>query len=190
MKRRAALASLALAFAAAGSLLAAQPDPVVTRSRELAGWLVEQRAESDGGRLVSLSRRAEGARMQFQTVFWHGNDGRIQAMLVERSDCTNGEEFGRHDVPDAAALRALFETALADCALPPRRIEAALTGLEPAYALAAAWADEAAAVTAAEAAAIADYGAGGDADVNVVEPETLVACEREAMDANGFCPRP
>ena len=40
----------------------------------------------------------------------------------------------------------------------PRRIEAALAGLERAYALTAAWADEAAARTAAEAQAIADYG--------------------------------
>ncbi|HST37729.1 MAG TPA: hypothetical protein VLK25_14015 [Allosphingosinicella sp.] len=157
MKPRRAFALLA-SLAAAGALSAAPPDPARTRSQRIAGWLVEALAESDGGRLVRLSRRAAGARLQFEAAFWRGNDGRIQAVLVERSDCTNGEEIGRHDVLGAARLRALFAAALADCAVAPRRIEAALAGLEPAYALAAAWADEAAARTAAEARAIADYG--------------------------------
>lgn len=144
--------------AAAGALVAAQPDERRLRQREIAGWLVEDVAESDGGRLVRLSRSAEGARMQFTAVFWRGNDGRIQTYLVERSDCTSGEELDRHVVPRAAALRARFATALAECALSPRRFALALRGLERAYALAASWADEAEAATAAEIQAIIDYG--------------------------------
>ena len=188
MKRRLAFAVLA-SLAAAGALLAAQPDERVTRQRTIAGWLVEEIAESDGGRLVRLSRRAEGARMQFTAVFWHGNDGRIQSVLVERSDCTNGEELGRHEVPEAAALRAQFAALLADCAVPSRRRGAALAGLERAYALASAWADEAEAATAAEAAAIADYGSDPNPGANLVELENLTACEAEAMDSNGLCPQ-
>ena len=157
--RRHALALLFLLTNASGALFAAQPDEQVTRHRAVAGWQVEEIAESDGGRLVRLTRSAQGARLQFTAVFWHGNDGRIQAWLVERSDCANGDEFGRHEVPAAARLRALFAATLAECALPPRRIGAALAGLERAYALAARWADEAAAATAAEAEAIANHGA-------------------------------
>lgn len=147
-----------LAAGGGGAILAAQPDERTIRQREVAGWLVEDVAESDGGQLIRLTRRAAGARLQFLAAFWRGNDGRIQSMLVERSDCTNGEELGRHAVPEARELRALFAAALADCALPPRRIAAALAGLEPAYALAASWADEAAAATAAEIRAIIDHG--------------------------------
>jgi hypothetical protein len=158
MKLRHALALFASLAAANGAILAAQPDERRLRHRAVAGWLVEDIAESDGGQLVRMSRTAQGARMQFVAVFWRGNDGRIQSMLVERSDCTNGEELGRHVVPAAAALRALFAASLADCALPPRRIAEALRGLERAYALAASWADEAEAATAAEVQAIIDYG--------------------------------
>ena len=169
---------LALAGAlAGGAALAGQPDELETRQRTVSGWRIAEVAESDGGRVVRLSREAEGARLQFTAVFWHGNDGRIQSVLVERSDCTNGEELGRHEVPDATALRALFTAALADCALPPRRIAAALAGLKPAYTLAAAWADEAATATAAEAQAIADYGSGNAAadEMTILEGEETVA---------------
>ncbi|MGQ0590414.1 MAG: hypothetical protein ACT4N8_12945 [Sphingosinicella sp.] len=157
-----AAAGALLLTLAGGAILAAQPDSRLTRQREVSGWLVEEVAESDGGSMVRMSRTAGGARLQFSAVFWRGNHGRIQAVLVERSDCTNGEEIGRHVVLEAPALRALFAAALEDCAVSPRRIEAALAGIEPAYALAAAWADEAAAATAAEAQAIADYGNSGD----------------------------
>lgn len=154
---RAFQAALALLLAAGGAArLAAQPDRVEIRHRQVAGWLVEAFAESDGGRLVRMSRIAQGARLQFEAAFWRGNDGSIRAMLVERSDCTNGEEIGRHIVLEAPALRALFAAALADCAVPPRGIEAALGGIDAAYALTRAWADEAEAATAAEARAIAD----------------------------------
>lgn len=153
IRSRAALPFLALALGAA-----AQPDEHPIRHRAVSGWQVDYVAETDGGRVVRLSRRAGDARLHFHAAFWHGNDGRIQAMLVERSDCTNGEEIGRHVVLEARTLRALFATALADCAVPPRRIAAALRGLESAYALAASWADEAAAATTAEAEAIDAYG--------------------------------
>lgn len=128
------------------------------RSRTVGGWLVEDRAEQDGGRLVRLSRSAGGARIQYSAAFWRGNDGRIQALLVERSDCTDGEELGRHGVSDARRVRAILAGLLERCAVSPRRIGAALAGFERAYALALDWARAAEAATAAEAGATADHG--------------------------------
>jgi len=161
MKRFSLWAAAAL-FALVGSALAAPPDPGANRRRALAGWIVEDRAEQDGGRLVELRRETGAIHLRHSAAFWRGNDGRVQSWLVERSDCTNGDEIGRHQILTARQLRAQFAHALAECAVPPRRIATVLSGLEPAYALALAWARDAAAATAAEAAAIAAYGADGN----------------------------
>lgn len=164
------IAAFAALIAAAGASPAAQGDERPIRQRQLAGWSIEDAGEADGGRIVRMTRSSAGARMQFTAAFWHGNDGRIQTVLVERSDCTDGDELGRHQPADAAAVRARLASALASCALTPREIEAALAGLEPAYALASRWADEAAEATAAEARAIADHGSDASAqDMVVIE---------------------
>lgn len=154
-------------MALAGAAFAAPPGHG-NRHRAVAGWIVEDRAEEDGGRLVELRRETGNIHIRYTAAFWHGNDGRIQTTLVERSDCTNGEEIGRHVVPEARALRAMFAHALADCAVPPRRIAALLAGLDPAYALTLAWSRDAETATAAEAAAIAAY---GDDGANSAEPQ-------------------
>jgi hypothetical protein len=152
-----------------GGALAAPPHRG-DRHRAVSGWIVEDRAEDDGGRLVELRRETGGIHIRYSAAFWHGNDGRIQTILVERSDCGNGEEIGRHVVLEARALRAMFTRTLAECAVPPRRIAALLAGLEPAYALTLTWSRAAEAATAAEAAAIAAYGAGGGANTNSAAP--------------------
>jgi len=128
------------------------------RQRVVAGWLVEDRAEDDGGRVVALRRDSGEVHIRYTAAFWRGNDGRIQTYMVERSDCGNGEEIGRHVILGARALRAMFAHTLAECAVTPRRAAALLAGLERAYALTLAWSRDAEAATAAEAAAIADYG--------------------------------
>lgn len=157
-------------FAAAATLLlAAIQGAGEDRRRSVEGWLVEDMAEQDGGRMVRMRRQAGGAHIRFSAAFWRGNDGRIQATLVERSDCTDGEEIGRHAVPEPAALRALLAHHLAACAVAPGRIAAALAGFEAAYALLRVWADEAEAATRAEAAAVAAYGAEGEAG-NTADP--------------------
>lgn len=172
MLRFPAVIVLLFAASAAAALVATQSEGA-DRSRAVDGWLVEDRAESDGGRLVRLSRQAQGARIQYFVAFWRGNDGRVQGTLVERSDCTDGEEIGRHVILEASAVRAMLAGHLAGCGVAPRRIEAALGGFEPAYALALDWARDAEAATAAEAAAIAEYGNHADAsdDMTVLDSD-------------------
>jgi hypothetical protein len=148
----------AAALILAGSALAAPRHHDENRRHAVAGWIVEDRAEDDGGRVVELRREIGGVHIRYTAAFWHGNDGRIQTTLVERSDCTNGEEIGRHVVLGAPALRAMFAHALSDCAVPPPRVAALLAGLDRAYALTLAWSRDAEAATAAEAARIAAYG--------------------------------
>ena len=70
----------------------------------------------------------------------------------------NGEEIGRHILLPARALRGMFARILAECAVSPARIRGVLAGIEPAYALTLAWSRDAERATAAEAAAIANYG--------------------------------
>jgi hypothetical protein len=147
-----------VALMPAASALAAPPHHGENRLRAVGGWIVEDRAEQDGGRLVELRRETGGIHIRYSAAFWRGNDGRIQSFLVERSDCTNGDEIGRYIVPEARTLRALLAGALNLCAVPPRRIAVVLAGLERAYALTLAWSRDAEAATAAEAAAIADDG--------------------------------
>ncbi len=149
--------ALLLAALIGPAVAAAQPEGG-DRRRTVGGWLVEDRAEEDGGRFVQLSRHADGARIRYFAAFWRGNDGRVQGVSVERSDCTNGEEIGRRVIPEAGALRATLAGLLAACAVAPRRIDAALAGFDRAYARALDWAAEAEAATAAEAGAIAAYG--------------------------------
>jgi hypothetical protein len=141
------------------TLAAAQPDDErVIRQRPVAGWVVADIAESDGGRLIRMHRRAGGIRLQFHIAFWRGNAQRIQATLIERSDCTDGDEVDPALRPQNRYVRALFERHLATCAASPAESRTALSGFAQAHALAARWADEAEAVTDAERRAIADYG--------------------------------
>jgi hypothetical protein len=136
-------------------LLAAAPHP--DRQRTVAGWQIGDVAEQDGGRLVRMRRDARGYRVRFEAAFWRGNQGRMQTTLVEHSDCTNGDVLDRHTAR-AAEVRALLAGHLAGCGAAPARIGLLLRGFEAAWRLASAWAADAKAATAAEAAAIADYG--------------------------------
>jgi hypothetical protein len=157
--KRASLACALAALMLVGAAQAAAQHRHGDRRRAVAGWIVEDKAEDDGGRVVQLRRITGSIHIRYTAAFWRGNDGRIQTTLVERSDCSNGEEIDRHAVLPARALRAMFARTLAECAVTPRGVAAALAGLERAYALALAWSREAEAAPAAEAAAIAAYGA-------------------------------
>ncbi|HYJ53223.1 MAG TPA: hypothetical protein VEW04_08620 [Allosphingosinicella sp.] len=145
----------ALLFLAA---LVQPADERVMRQRAVAGWLVADIAESDGGRLVRMHRSANGFRLQFHIAFWRGNAARIQGTLLEHGDCTDGDEVDPELRPQERHVRAQFAAHLATCAASPPEARLALRGFAEAYAVAAAWADEAEAATDAERRAIADYG--------------------------------
>ena len=147
----------------------AQPDSAATpaghardRSRTVRGWLVEDMAEDDGGRVVRMTRTSGSWRLEYYAAFWHGNDGIIRVVTAIGGECGNVEQLDRHRTPTAAELRTLLTGTLTECGAPPAAVRAALHGLEPAYARADAWSAEAAEATAAEAARIADYGKSGD----------------------------
>jgi len=159
--RRRTLASsagaLLLAALGAGAIAAAGP-PSGDRQRMVRGWLVEDVAESDGGRVVRMTRTSGPYRLEYHAAFWRGNDGTIQHLSAIGADCGRSEELDRDPIYHVSEIRARFAAALAECAAPPRAVRAALSGLDPAYALARAWSWEANSATAAEAAAIANYG--------------------------------
>jgi hypothetical protein len=148
---------LLLAAFAAGAIAAAEP-ATGDRQRMVRGWLVEDVAESDGGRVVRMTRTSGPYRLEYHAAFWRGNHGTIQHLSAMGANCGGSGELDRHLVYHVREIRARFAAALAECAAPPRAVRAALRGLGPAYALARAWSWEAATATAAEAAAIANYG--------------------------------
>lgn len=160
MKLRRAFAPLALLAAlAGGAIVAAQPGSR-DRHRTVEGWLVEDVAEEDGGRLVRMSRTSGPYRLEYHAAFWHGNDGVIQHVSAIGAGCGGSGAPDRHLIFHVDEIRARLAAGLAECAAPPGAVRAALRGVEPAYLLALAWSRDAAAATAAEAAAIANYGAG------------------------------
>lgn len=127
-----------LAALAAAAFAAAEP-PHGDRHRIVQGWLVEDRAEEDGGRLVRMTRTSGPWRLEYQAAFWHGNDGVIRRVSALGEECGSDEALDRHARHRVAEIRARLTAALAACAAPPSAVRAALRGLEPAYALAMAW---------------------------------------------------
>ena len=162
---------------AGGAMVSAQPaeDERVDRRRAVGGWLVEFVSESDGGYVVRMSRDGDDYRLKYHEVFWRGNYGAVRSITTRLLDCGgSGEESGADADPTvvAAELRRRFADQLADCGAEQAEIAAALRDLEPAFAVASNWAGEAAAMTAAENAAIAAYGEENMAmDMNGVEPQ-------------------
>ena len=77
------------------------------------GWTVIDIAQEDGGRLVRLSRKTRGVRIQYSATFWRGNGGALRSTLVERSDCTAGETLPRGAEPDSATVRSHLAAHLA-----------------------------------------------------------------------------
>jgi hypothetical protein len=147
-----------LLIAALGAAAIAAGPPSGDRQRRVEGWLVEDVAESDGGRVVRMTRTSGPYRLEYHAAFWRGNHGTIQHVSAIGADCGGSEALDPHPIYHDSEIRARLAAALAECAAPPRVVRAALRGLEPAYALARAWSREANSATAAEAAAIANYG--------------------------------
>ncbi|MEA3016343.1 MAG: hypothetical protein QOI38_1065 [Sphingomonadales bacterium] len=181
-----AAAPLLLAALAAGAIAAVQPHSG-DRHRRVRGWLVEDVAESDGGRLVRISRTSGRYRLEYHAAYWRGNDGTIQHVSAIGPRCGGSEALDRHLIYDVIEIRARLAAGLAECAAPPRAVRAALRGLEPAYALALAWDWEARTATAAEAAAIANYGMEeGAAAENMCDAPLDNAAEVDISETNAM----
>ena len=188
-----ALPLLAASFAG-GSFLAAQPfAEVEDRRRAVGDWLVEHVGEEDGGRLVRMTREGDDHNVEYRIGYWRGNPGPVRGGTVMRLNGVCGDYESPVDPAPlpAAAVRAELADRLAACGVADAQAAATLQGLERAYALVAAWAEEAAAVTAAEAEAVADYGMdmGMDADMTVTdmnysaESDPAPATDLNATDA-------
>ena len=147
----------------AGSAALAQgdPDERVERRRTIAGSLVEDVAESDGGTLVRLSRRGRGYSFEYYLEFWRGNGGVVVGASLARGECRSGEASSIRPTEEAmlrAALDARLADYLAECPLPPRREAALRRALDAAWPTFSLWSREALAAVEAENQAIADHG--------------------------------
>ena len=154
-----------LALAAAGLLVAAQPDADqrVVRRSVIAGWTVIDIAESDGGRIVELGRDGRTFSIRHHANFWRGNGGERRGTLFAYGDCSSGDAEAPVDPrrrPDAADFRRQFHDYFAECAVGRSEQERLLRGFDRAYCLFDRWTAEAAAATANENARIAAYGSG------------------------------
>jgi hypothetical protein len=180
-------AALLATAVAGGAMVSAQAidDERVDRSQLVGGWLVEFVSESDGGYVVRMSRDGDDFRLRYHEAFWRGNYGPIRGVSTERRDCGGGgEESGENADPtlEAGDLRRRFVEQLAQCGAGVAEVAAALRDLEPAFEVASGWAAEAAAMTAAENAAIAAYGEENVAmDMNMAWNENM-AIEVNSMD--------
>lgn len=171
----AASGALLLPALAAGAIAAGEPGSG-DRQRTVGGWLVEDLAEEDGGRLVRMTRTSGRYRLEYHAVFWHGNDGVIQRVSAIGAGCGGDEELERGLIFHVDEIRARLAAGLAECGAPRNAVRAALRGVAPAYALARAWSWQAGAATRAEAAAIANYG---------IDDETGAGDACEAAGASG-----
>ena len=151
-----------LPLLAAGSASAqGDPDKRVERHRTIAGILVEDVAESDGGTLVRLSRRGRGYSFEYFLEFWRGNGGVVVGASFARGECRSGEGSSIQPT-EAAMVRAALDARLADylaeCPLPPRREAALRRALDAAWPTFSLWSSEALAAVEAENQAIVDHG--------------------------------
>lgn len=180
-RRRLLAAAAALLAAVAGAAGAStQPDERVDRRQIVAGWIVEDVSETDGGLMVRMIRQGEDYRLEWSTSYWRGNGGPVSGATLQRGDCASGDASAIQDPSvelTAAALRDRFAEYLAECEIPAVEAANILEGFEPAFALASGWAAEAEAATAAENAAIAAYGSEPEADPAVVPVEGEAAVE-------------
>jgi hypothetical protein len=139
--------------------------------RDLAGWRVESAADEEAGRLTRLSRSGDGFAIEYYASFWHGNAGPYYGASVTRQGRSCGSGSWRRDpdglvwapeadVPAAGReLRARLTEYFEACGSTSAEIASALAGLEPAFALAAEWAELDRRLVLAVSQAIAGYGA-------------------------------
>jgi hypothetical protein len=143
-------------------LLLALPEPDSREtSRSVAGWRVRDVAESDGGRLVILSRRGPGWRFDYQLNFWRGNGGIYVGATFQRGACRSGDAEMLRPAEEALARASLdgwLRDYLGECPLPAAEEARMRRSLDAAWPVFAARAAEADAAMRAENEAIENYG--------------------------------
>lgn len=142
-------------------LLAAVAPDSRESSEAVAGWRVRSVSESDGGRLVILSRRAPGWRFTYQLNLWRGNGGIYVGATFQRGNCRSGDSEMLRPAEEALARASLdgwLRDYLGECPLPAAEEARLHRGLDAAWPLFARRAAEANAAMEAENAAIANYG--------------------------------
>jgi len=140
------------------------------RHRTVAGWQVDSVQEEELSRAIYLKRRVHGVEAVYSVSYWHGNRGPYSsASFTRRGELCGGDEW-RPDPDgdvwrawtDRAALardvRARLAGGLAGCGVPHREVAAALTGFEPAFAIAFAWGERDRRYVLSIGRAIANYG--------------------------------
>ena len=179
---RAALLGVALGFAGIASAQPFPPEPP-DQQRAVAGWLVEHAAESDGGRIVRLTRAHDDYRIEYYVAFWRGNSGPYSGTSITGSEGSCGGETWRRDdagdvwraetdVPGLGrTVRASLAESLAQCGARPAEVRAALAGFDRAFALAAEYAEVGRLATLAEIEAIVNYGRDPGPEANASEPQ-------------------
>ena len=182
--------SLALAATLSGALLlagivSAQPFPPEppARKRAVAGWLAEYGGESDGGRIVRLTRAHHDYLIEYHVAFWRGNSGPYSGVSIAGAEGSCGGETWQRDresdvwraeddVPgETRRVRARLEAALAGCGARSGEANAALAGFDRAFALAAEWTEVGRVATLAEIEAIVNYGNDNGAEANASEAQ-------------------
>lgn len=154
-------AALAFALMLPFARVAGHPDSRVTSHRIVAGVHVESIAESDGGRLVRMSRKGRGYRFEYHLEFWRGNGGVVVGATFRRGDCRSGDADLIQPTEDAMARANLdfrLGEYLRECPLAAAREAELRHSLDAAWPSFSALAEQALAATLAENAAIADHG--------------------------------
>jgi hypothetical protein len=187
MTSRSIIVAAALCFAACAGTTAAfaqpfPPEPPDQR-RAVGDWLVEHQAESDGGRIVRLTRAHNDHILEYHVTFWRGNAGPYSHASIVHADQGCGSKDWRRDPagdiwgpePDVPAtakiVRAGLAEALAACGAAEQEVAAAFGGFEAAFELASAWAEVGRRATLAEMEAIENYGRDPEAVEATPEPE-------------------
>ena len=105
------------------------------RSRVVSGWMVRDRSEQDGGRLVTMAKSGPQWRLEHHFALWHGNGGVYVGATFRWRGCMSGEAdtLFPWDEPDMA--RALVERTrsyMEECGLSDAEQRKLLAGLAPA----------------------------------------------------------
>jgi hypothetical protein len=132
---------MAISALLAAALLAAEPvyaDRILTVS----GWTIADRAEQDGGRLVTLSKSGRGWTIEHRFALWHGNGGIYVGATFHWNGCDSGESDGLFPWDETVTTEILglrTRDYMEECSLSEAEQRAVLAGLARANQTAQRW---------------------------------------------------